>query len=111
MKRNKARRLSVRVPAIGWEACISNEGSKKTTAKISNVSADGAYLITKEQYDPESTVTLSIRSPLICFSITGLVVRKDQFGLAVRFLDHSKSTRSSLLEIVSKLLAARPSES
>jgi hypothetical protein len=110
MKRNKARRLSVRVPAIGWEACISNEGSKKTTAKISNVSADGAYLITKGQYEPESTITLSIRSPLICFSITGLVVRKDQFGLAVRFLDHSKSTRSSLLNIISKLLAEKKSE-
>jgi hypothetical protein len=110
MKRNKARRLSMRVPAIGWEACIWNEGSKKTTAKISNVSADGAYLITQEQYEPKSTVTLSIRSPLICFSITGLVVRKDQFGLAVRFVNHSKSTRSSLLNIISKLLAERKSE-
>jgi hypothetical protein len=110
MKRNKARRLSVRVPAIGWEACISNAGLKKANAKISNFSADGAYLITKEQYEPESKVSLWIKSPLICFSVTGLVVRKDRFGLAVRFLDHSKSTRSSLLEITSKFLAQKKSE-
>jgi hypothetical protein len=110
MKTNKARRLSVRVPAIGWEACISNEGLKKTTAKMSNVSADGAYLITKEQYELESRVTLSIKSPLICFSVTGLVVRKDRFGLAVRFLDHSESTRSSLLSIISKFLAEKRSK-
>jgi len=100
----------VRVPAIGWEACISNEGLKQTTAKISNVSADGAYLITREPYEPKSRVTLRIKSPLICFSVTGLVVRKDQFGLAVRFLDHSKTTRSSLLRIISKFLAAKKSE-
>jgi len=99
----------VRVPARGWEACISNERLKKTTAKISNVSADGAYLITKEQYEPESRVTLSIKSPLICFSVTGLVVRKDPLGLAVRFIDHSDFTRSSLLSIISKFLAEKRS--
>jgi len=107
MKTNKARRLSVRVPAIGWEAYISNAGLKNTRAKISNFSADGAYLITKEQYEPESRVTLSIKSPLICFSVTGLVVRRDPYGLAVRFLDHSESTRSSLLSIISKFLAEK----
>jgi hypothetical protein len=107
MKTNRARRLSVRVPAIGWEARISNERLKNTRAKISNFSADGAYLITKEQYEPESEVTLSIRSPLICFSVTGLVVRRDPYGLAVRFLDHSESTRNSLLGIISKFLAEK----
>jgi hypothetical protein len=107
MKTNKSRRLSVRVPAIGWEAHISDEGLKKTRAKISNFSADGAYLITKEQYEPKSRVRLSIKSPLLCFSVTGLVVRRDSYGLAVRFLDHSKSTRSSLLNIISKFLAKK----
>lgn len=100
----------MRVPAIGWEACIWNERLKKTTAKISNVSADGAYLITKEPYEPYSRVTLSIKSPLIRFSVTGLVVRKDPFGLAVRFLDQSASTRSSLLSIISKFLAEKNSK-
>jgi hypothetical protein len=107
MKESKVRRLSVRVPAIGWEAYISNERSKNTRAKISNFSADGAYLITKEQYKPESRLRLSIKSPLICFSVTGLVVRRDPYGLAVRFLDHSESTRSSLLSIISKFLAEK----
>jgi hypothetical protein len=107
MKTNKARRLSVRVPAIGWEACISNERLQSSRAKISNFSADGAYLITKEQYEPASRVSLSIKSPLICFSVTGLVVRRDPYGLAVRFLDHSESTRSSLLNIISKFLAEK----
>lgn len=110
MKTNKARRLSVRVPAIGWEAHISNEEAKKSTAKVCNVSADGAYLITTEQYESESRLALSITSPLICFSVTGLVVRKDPFGLAVRFLDHSESIRSSLLGIISKFLAEKRSK-
>jgi hypothetical protein len=48
MKLNKARRLSLRVPVIGWEAYISTEILKNTRAKIANVSADGAYLITSE---------------------------------------------------------------
>ena len=107
MKTNRARRLSVRVPAIGWEAYISNERLKNTRAKISNFSADGAYLITKEQYEPESRISLSIKSPLVCFSVTGLVVRRDPYGLAVRFLDHNESTRSSLLKIISKFLAEK----
>ncbi|MCG6918102.1 MAG: PilZ domain-containing protein [Deltaproteobacteria bacterium] len=110
MKTNKARRLSVRVPAIGWEAYISNERSKIIRAKISNFSADGAYLITKEQYEPESRVRLSIESPLISFSVTGLVVRRDSYGLGVRFLDHSESTRSSLLSIISKFLAEKKAQ-
>ncbi|MCG6982107.1 MAG: PilZ domain-containing protein [Deltaproteobacteria bacterium] len=109
MKGNKARRLSVRVPAIGWEARIWNEKAKKSTAKVCNVSADGAYLITTEHYEPASRLALSITSPLICFSVTGLVVRKDPFGLAVRFLDHSESIRSSLLNIISKSLAEKRS--
>ena len=48
MKLNKARRLSLRVPVIGWEAYISTEILKNTRAKIANVSADGAYSITSE---------------------------------------------------------------
>jgi hypothetical protein len=109
MKLNKARRLSLRVPVIGWEAYISTEILKNTRAKIANVSADGAYLITREQYQPASTVALSIKSPIISFSVTGMVVRNDPYGVAVRFLNHSKSTRNSLLKIISKLLAEKRS--
>ncbi|MBW2720632.1 MAG: PilZ domain-containing protein [Deltaproteobacteria bacterium] len=109
MKLNKPRRLSLRAPVIGWEAYISTKRSKNTRAKIGNVSADGAYLITKEQYQPASKVTLSIKSPIICFSVTGMVVRNDPHGVAVRFLDHSKSTRNSLLRLISKLLSEKRS--
>ena len=109
MKLNKARRLSLRVPVIGWEAYVSTHSSEITRAKIANVSADGAYLITREQYQPASTVALSIKSPIISFSVKGMVVRNDPYGVAVRFLDHSKSTRNSLLKIISKLLAEKKS--
>jgi hypothetical protein len=109
MKLNKARRLSLRVPVIGWEAYVSTNSSENTRAKIANVSADGAYLITREHYQPASTVALSIKSPIISFSVTGMVVRNDPYGVAVRFLDHSKSTRNSLLRIISKLLAEKRS--
>ena len=107
MKLNKARRLSLRIPVTGWEAYISTKALKHTRAKIGNVSADGAYLITREQYRPASTVNLSIKSPLISFSVTGMVVRNDPYGVAVRFLDHSTSTRNSLLRIISTLLAVK----
>ena len=110
MKINKARRLSVRVPAIGWEAHISTKRLEHTRAKIGNISADGAYLITKEHYPPDSRVTLSIKSSVICFSVTGKVVRNDPFGIAVRFLDHSESTRSSLLSVISQFLSENRSK-
>ena len=109
MKLHKARRLSLRVPVIGWKAYVSTNSSENTRAKIANVSADGAYLITREQYQPASTVALSIKSPIISFSVTGMVVRNDPYGVAVRFLDHSNSTRNSLLKIISKLLAEKRS--
>jgi hypothetical protein len=38
-----------------------------------------------------------------------MVVRNDPYGVAVRFLDHSKSTRNSLLRIISKLLSEKRS--
>ena len=101
---NKARRLSVRVPAIGWEVYISRESSRNTNAKIANISADGAYLITQEQYQPDSKVNLSIKSPSISFSSAATVVRNDLYGIGVRFLDQSESTRSSLLSVISRLL-------
>jgi hypothetical protein len=109
MKSHKARRLSLRVPVIGWEAYVSSNSSENTRAKIANISADGAYLITREQYHPASTVALSIKSPIISFSVTGMVVRNDPYGVAIRFLDHSNSTRNSLLKIISKLLAGKRS--
>ena len=109
MKLNKARRLSLRVPVIGWEAYVSTSSSGNTRAKIANLSADGAYLITREYYQPASTVSLAIKSPIISFSVKGMVVRNEPYGVAVRFLDHSKSTRNSLLKIISKLLADKKS--
>ena len=109
MKLDKVRRLSLRVPVIGWEAYVSSNSSEYTRAKIANVSADGVYLITREQYQPASTVALSIKSPIISFSVTGMVVRNDPYGVAVRFLDHSNSTRNSLLKIISRLLAEKRS--
>ena len=109
MKSHKARRLSLRVPVIGWEAYVSSNSSENTRAKIANVSVDGAYLITREQYQSTSTVALSIKSPIISFSVNGMVVRNDPYGVAIRFLDHSNSTRNSLLKIISKLLAEKRS--
>jgi hypothetical protein len=109
MKLTKARRLSLRVPVIGWEAFISTKKSENTRAKVANVSADGAYLITGKHYQPASTVALSIKSSVISFSVTGMVVRNDPFGVAIRFLNHSASIRNSLLTIISKLLAEKKS--
>lgn len=107
MKPHRPKRLSVRVPTIGWEAYVSTERLRNTRAKVGNVSADGAYLITSTQYKPASKVKLSIKSPVICFKVTGMVVRNDPYGMAVRFLDHSESTRSSLMRVISNILAEK----
>ena len=106
---NKARRLSVRVPAIGWEVYVSTEHSDCARAEIANLSADGAYLITKNKYQPGTEITLTVKSALLCFSATGLVLRNDSHGIAVRFLDLNESTRNSILNIISRfLLGQRP---
>ena len=107
---NKARRLSVRVPALEWEIYVSTEQSGYTRAKIANISADGAFLITKEQYQTGSEVILTVKSALICFAVTGLVVRNDSYGIAIRFLDLSESTRNSILNLISRFLLRRWSE-
>jgi hypothetical protein len=104
MRSHKARRLSVRVPAIGWEAHISDQGVQNKKVTIGNVSADGAYLITKERYQLDDKVTLSIRSPAIRFAVSGRVVRRDPYGIAVRFIDHSEANRRSLLKVISQYL-------
>jgi len=104
---NRARRLSIRVPASGWEVYVSTEQSGCARAKIANISADGAFLITKDQYRPGSKVTLWVQSALVCFSVTGVVLRNDSYGIAIRFLDLSESTRNSILNIISRFLVGR----
>ena len=64
----KAQRLAVRIPAIGWEANITSEYSDYTRAKIANISTGGAYLITGAEYEPDSIVTVGIRSSQLSFS-------------------------------------------
>ena len=107
---NKAKRLSVRVPALEWDVYISTEKSGCSRAKIGNISADGAFLITKNEYQPGSKVTLWVKSAQICFSVTGLVLRRDSYGIAIRYLDLSESTRNSILNIISRYLVGRWSE-
>ena len=108
---NKAQRLAVRIPVIGWEAKISSENREYTRAKIVNLSAGGAYLMTEAEYQLDSKVNLRIKSPQISFFVTAIVVRNDPLGIAVRFLDLCESTKSSILEIVSRFLSRRKSES
>ena len=107
---NKAKRLSVRVPALEWDVYISTEKSECSRAKIGNISADGAFLITKNEYQPGSKVTMWVKSAQICFSVTGLVLRRDSYGIAIRYLDLSESTRNSILNIISRYLVGRWSE-
>ena len=108
---NKAQRLAVRIPVIGWEAKILSENREYTRAKIINLSAGGAYLMTEAEYQLDSKVNLRIKSPQISFFVTAIVVRNDPLGIAVRFLDLCESTKSSILEIVSRFLSRRKSES
>ena len=55
---NKAQRLAVRIPFVGWEADISSESLGHTGVKIANMSTGGAYLITEAEYQGKK-VTLN----------------------------------------------------
>ena len=111
MRADGARRLAVRIPAVGWEANISSEDSENTEAKIVNLSTWGAYLMTEAEYQPGSRVTLWIKSSQMSFFVTAIVLRNDPYGIAVRFLDLSESTRSSILRIISQFLSRAKPES
>ena len=107
---NKAQRLAVRIPAIGWEANITSEYQEYTRAKVVNMSIGGAYLITETEYKPGSIVTLWIRSSQMSFFVTAIVLRNHPFGIAVRFLDLCESDRNSILEIITRFLSRRKPE-
>jgi hypothetical protein len=102
---NKAQRLAVRIPAIGWEANITSEYQEYTRAKVVNMSIGGAYLITETEYKPGSIVTLWIKSSQMSFFVTAIVLRNHPFGIAVRFLDLCESDRNSILEIITRFLS------
>jgi hypothetical protein len=111
MRADGARRLAVRIPAIGWEANISSGDSENTEARIVNLSTGGAYLMTETEYQLDSKVNLWIKSSQMSFFVTAIVLRNDPYGIAVRFLDLSESTRSSILEIISRFLSRTKPES
>jgi hypothetical protein len=102
---NKAQRLAVRIPFIGWEANITSEYQEYTRAKVVNMSIGGAYLITETEYKPGSIVTLWIKSSQMSFFVTAIVLRNHPFGIAVRFLDLCESDRNSILEIITRFLS------
>ena len=108
---NKALRLAVRIPFIGWEANITSEYQEYTRAKVVNMSIGGAYLITETEYKPGSKVTLWIKSSQMSFFVTAQVLRNDPFGIAVCFLDLCESDRNFILEIVSRFLSRTKPES
>ena len=111
MRVHGARRLAVRIPAIGWEANISSEDSENTEAKIVNLSTGGAYLMTEAEYQLDSKVNLRIKSSQMSFFVTAIVLRNDPHGIAVRFLDLCESTRCSIGEIISRFLSRTKPES
>ena len=106
-----ARRLGVRIPLVGWEANIASENLEYTRAKIANMSTGGAYLITEAEHEPGSIVTLWIRSSQLSFFVTAEILRKDPYGIAVRFLDLCESDRIAILNTVSRFLSKRKPES
>ena len=101
---DRGNQLSVRVPASGWEVSVSTEKSGFSSAKIANISATGAFLITNYPYQPGTEVTLWVKSALMCFSVTGLVLRTDSYGIAIRFLGLSESAKHSILNLISRFL-------
>ena len=62
-------------------------------------------MITEAEYQPGSEVNLGVEASQSSFWVTAVVLRNEPFGIAVRFLDLSESTRGSILEIVSQSLS------
>ena len=111
MRVHGARRLAVRIPAIGWEANIFSGDSENTEVKIVNLSTGGAYLMTETEYQLDAKVNLWIKSSQMSFFVTAIVLRNDPYGIAVRFLDLCESSRCSILEIISQFLSRTKPES
>jgi hypothetical protein len=111
MRVHRTKRLAVRIPAVGWKANISLGENENIEAKIVNLSAGGAYLMTEAEYQLDSKVNLWIKSPQMSFFVTAIVLRNDPYGIAVRFLDLCESTRCSILEIISRFLSRTKSAS
>jgi hypothetical protein len=107
----KQQRLAVRIPLIGWEANITSEHLEYTRVKIANLSTGGAYLITEAEYETGSIVTLWLRSSQLSFFVTAEILRKDPYGIAVRFLDLCESDRIAILKIISRSLSKRKPQS
>jgi hypothetical protein len=107
----KQQRLAVRIPLIGWEANITSQHLEYTRVKIANLSTGGAYLITEAEYETGSIVTLWIRSSQLSFFVTAEILRKDPYGIAVRFLDLCESDRIAILKIISRYLSKRKPQS
>jgi hypothetical protein len=105
MRVHRTKRLAVRIPAVGWKANISLGENENIEAKIVNLSAGGAYLMTEAEYQLDSKVNLWIKSPQMSFFVTAIVLRNDPYGIAVRFLDLCESTRCSILEIITRFLS------
>jgi hypothetical protein len=111
MRVHRTKRLAVRIPAVGWKANISLGESENIEAKIVNLSAGGAYLMTEAEYQLDSKVNLWIKSPQMSFFVTAIVLRNDPYGIAVRFLDLCESSRCSILQIISQFLSRTKPES
>jgi hypothetical protein len=99
---DSARRLSVRIPAEEWEADVTSHGSEHTNVKIANISADGAYLIMKNEFRLDSTMSMYIKSPRLSFHTEATVIHANPDGIGVCFLDLDRAIRVSLLSQVSK---------
>ena len=102
-----ARRLSVRIPTDEWKADISLGRVAHTTAKIVNMSADGAYLDVQRPFQLDSIMTMYIKSPHLSFITRARVIHTGPNGVGVHFLDLSGLIKDSIMSQATKHLNRR----
>lgn len=102
-----ARRLSVRIPTEEWRADISKGGAVYTTARIVNISAGGAYLVVQRPFQLDSIMTMYIKSPHFSFITRARVIRCEQNGIGVRFVDLNGLIKDTILSRATKHLHQR----
>ena len=102
-----ARRLSVRIPTEEWEVDVYIGRAARTTTRIVNISADGAYLIVERPFQLDSIMTMYIKSPRLAFHTEAKVIHAGPNGIGVRFLNLDREIRASILTQITEHLNLR----
>lgn len=95
------------IAAIG---VIVKEGERSTACMTRTVSRTGAFLLTKERWDPRNLLELEMIRDAHRFTVHAKVAFAANDGVAVAFLDPPASFTESFQAFLDELVARRPED-